>query len=265
MPATFLHELQHLISFSQHVVVHGGDPEYGWLDEGLSIVAEELGSLYYEQKCPGTAVAPTPRSSSPIRRRASSPDFLYDSYQYALLPDTASVTLHSDSDDGFSWRGGDWLLMRWLGDQMGTGVFKQLDREYAHWCGQHRERRAVVSFPSLFANFGLSLFTDSLPGLPRTTAPAADRFTTRNVRQLWNRLFVTSGRFRRPARLSGSALLDHADTSTAVMDPGTGSYFRLDTPTTAATVTIQFAGPGGVALPSALKPQLAIFRLPPGQ
>src|SRR4029077_6383007 len=48
VPGTFMHELQHLISFSQHVVIHGGGPEYGWLDEGLSIVAEELGSLYYE-------------------------------------------------------------------------------------------------------------------------------------------------------------------------------------------------------------------------
>src|SRR5690348_1772992 len=55
VPSTFMHELQHLISFSQHVVVHNGSSEYGWLDEGLSIVAEELGSLYYEQKCPGTA------------------------------------------------------------------------------------------------------------------------------------------------------------------------------------------------------------------
>jgi hypothetical protein len=49
------------------------------------------------------------------------------------------------------------------------------------------------------------------------------------------------------------------------MDPGTGSYFRLDTPTNAATVTIQFAGPGGTALPAGVHPQLSIFRLPPGQ
>ena len=73
VPGTFLHELQHLISFSQHVVVHHSNPEYGWLDEGLSIVAEELGSLYYEQKCPGTACRTRPDAdSSPIRRRGSS-------------------------------------------------------------------------------------------------------------------------------------------------------------------------------------------------
>jgi hypothetical protein len=45
-------------------------------------------------------------------------------------------------------------------------------------------------FPNLFANFALALYTDSLPGLGRTTAPAADQFMSRNVRQMWNRLFV---------------------------------------------------------------------------
>ena len=72
-PSTFLHELQHLISFSQHVVVHQGAPEYGWLDEGLSIVAEELGSLYYEQQLSAARrAARIRRSSFPTRRRASS-------------------------------------------------------------------------------------------------------------------------------------------------------------------------------------------------
>ena len=75
VPSTFLHELQHLISFSQHVVVHGGEPEYGWLDEGLSIVAEELGSVYYEKKCPGPRAARTRRRSFRIRHRDSSSSF----------------------------------------------------------------------------------------------------------------------------------------------------------------------------------------------
>ena len=41
--------------------------------------------------------------------------------------------------------------------------------------------------------------------------------------------------------------------------------FRIDTPTNASTVTIQFSGPSGAALPAAVRPQLSIFRLPPGQ
>ena len=85
-------------------------------------------------------------------------------------------------------------------------------------------------FPSLFADFGLSLFTDSLAGLPRTTAPSADRFVSRNVRLLWNRLFVTSGTSDVPLAFPLQLFPISADTATNVMDPGTGSYWRLDTP-----------------------------------
>jgi hypothetical protein len=264
VPATFMHELQHLISFSQHVVAHNGNSEYGWLDEGLSIVAEELGSLYYEQKCPGTACRSTPTQLFPDSSQGFIANFLYDSYQYALLPDTASVTLHSDSDDGFSWRGGDWLLMRWLGDQMGSGIFKKLEQNTLTGVA-NIVNSSGRSFPTLFADFGLSLVTDSLPGLPRATAPAADRFASRNVRQLWNRLYQTSSGSDVPLPYPVQLFPITTDTSTAVMDPGTASYFRIDTPTNAPTVTIQFSGPAGAALPAAFRPQLSIFRLPAGQ
>jgi hypothetical protein len=264
VPSTFMHELQHLISYSQHVVLHGGLPEYGWLDEGLSIVAEELGSLYYEQKCPGTACRSNPAQVFPDSSQGFVADFLYDSYQYALLPDTSSVTLHSDADDGFAWRGGDWLLMRWLGDQFGSGLFKALDQSRQIGV-PNIEAAAGRPFPQLFADFGLALVTDSLPGYTRTTAPTADRFVTRNVRQIWNRLFVTSlGASDIPYSFPVQIFSIGTDTSTSIMDPGTTSYYRLDTPSGASTVSLQFAGPGGVALPAAAKPQLAIFRLPPG-
>jgi hypothetical protein len=260
-----MHELQHLISFSQHVVVHGGNPEFGWLDEGLSIVAEELGSLYYEQKCPGTQCRTNPSQIFPDSAQGFVENFLYDSYQYAFLPDTASVTLHSDSDDGFSWRGGDWLLMRYLGDQMGSGFYKRLDQNSTIGI-PNIEAVSGQPFPTLFANFGLAMYTDSLPSLPRATAPAADRFVTRNVRQLWNRLFVTSGGASDvPLSYPVEVFPITADTTTNVMYPGTMSFWRIDTPSSASTVSIQFAAPGGTSLQALLKPQLAIFRLPPGQ
>jgi len=265
VPATFLHELQHLISYSQHVLVHGGLPEQGWLDEGLSIAAEELGSVYYEQKCPGTACRTNPSQIFPDSSQGFVADFLYDSYQYALLPDTASLTLHSDSDDGMSWRGGDWLLVRWLGDQYGNAIYKRLDQNTVTGVPNIE---AVVGqpFAGLFANFGLALYTDSLPGLPRSTAPAANRFVSRNLRQLWNRLYATSGGapgipLAEPVQLFSIT----ADTTTAVMDPGTMSFFRLDTPASASTVSIQFASPGGGQLPATAHAQLAVFRLPSGQ
>ncbi len=264
VPATFMHELQHLISFSQHFVVHGGNPEYGWLDEGLSIVAEELGSLFYEQKCPGTACRTNPAQIFPDSSQGFVQGFLFDSYEYGLRPDTASVTLHSDSDGGFSWRGGDWLLMRWLGDQMPAGFYRKLDQNVTTGVA-NIESASGQSFPTLFANFGLALVTDSLPGLPRNTAPPANRFVTRNMRQLWARLFATSAGPQIPLAFPISIALMSSDTSSHAMVPGTNAYFRLNTPAGTPTVSVQFATPGGVALPVGLKPQLAVFRLPSGQ
>jgi hypothetical protein len=265
VPAVFLHELQHLISFSQHVIVGGGNSAAGWLDEGLSIVAEELGSAYYEQQCPPPACRTNPAQLFPDSSQAFIQNMLYDSYQYALLPDTASVTLHDDSQFGFAWRGGAWLLMRWLGDHMGGGFYRLLERGPSGGVADI-EAATGQPFPELFANFGLALYTDSLPGLPRTTAPAVDRFATRNVKQLWARLFATSGPssdipLAQPVQLFSIT----SDTSSTVMVPGTMTYFRLDTPASASTVTIRFAGPVGAPLAVALKAQLAIFRLPAGQ
>ena len=259
-----MHELQHLISFSQHFVVHGGNPEYGWLDEGLSIVAEELGSLFYEQKCPGTACRTNPAQIFPDSSQGFVQGFLFDSYEYGLRPDTASVTLHSDSDGGFSWRGGDWLLMRWLGDQMPAGFYRKLDQNVVTGVA-NIESASGQSFPTLFANFGLALVTDSLPGLPRHTAPPANRFVTRNMRQLWGRLFTTSAGPQIPLAFPIQTALISNDTSNHSMVPGTSAYFRLNTPTGTSTVSVQFAAPGGVALSAGLKPQLGVFRLPAGQ
>ncbi len=265
IPATFLHELQHLVNFSQHVVVHGGSPEQGWLDEGLSLVAEEEGAVHYEQLYPPPSGRTDPSQLFPDSAESFVQGFLYDSYQYALLPDTSSVTLHSDSDNGFSWRGGDWLLLRWLGDQTNNAVYRKLEDTYATGV-PNIENAMGQPFPTLFADFGLALYTDSLPGLPRNTAPAADRFATRNVSQLWARLFATAGPasdipYARPLQLFPIT----TDTASSIMSPGTTAFYRLDTPQGAATVTIQFSAPGAHALATALQPQLAIFRLPAGQ
>jgi len=265
VPGTFLHELQHLINYSQHVVVSGGSPSDSWMDEGMSITAEELGSVYYEQKCPPPACRTDPTQLFPDSSQGFVQDFLYDSYQYALLPDTATITLSTDDEGGFSWRGGAWLFVRWLGDQMGSGVYKQLERGPSN-AFTDVQQVTGQTFPALFANFGLALYTDSLPGLPRNTAPAANRFVSRNVKQLWARLFATSGNavdipYQNPVLLFPIT----NDTTTSVLLPGTMTFFRLDTPANVATVTIQFAAPGGLAFSPSLHAQMAVFRLPAGQ
>jgi hypothetical protein len=265
VPGTFLHELQHLINYSQHVVVSGGLPSDSWMDEGMSIVAEELGSVYYEQKCPPPQCRTNPSQLFPDSSQGFVQDFLYDSYEYAYLPDTATITLSTDNEGGFSWRGGAWLFVRWFGDQMGPGAYKLLERGPSDSFADVQQVSGQT-FASLFANFGIALYADSLPGLPRTTAPAVNRFVSRNVKQLWARLFATSGPSSDIPVAEPVALYSIvADTSSYVLLPGTMTFFRLDTPATSPTVTIQFSAPGGLPFNPALHAQIAVFRLPPGQ
>jgi hypothetical protein len=268
VPGTFLHELQHLINYSQHVVISGSDPSSSWLDEGMSIVAEELGSVYYEQKCPGTACRTNPSQLFPDSSQGFIQDFLYDSYQYAFLPDTASVTLSTDNEGGFSWRGGAWLFARWLGDQYGSSVYHQLERGPSNALADVQQVTGQT-FPALFSNFGIALYTDSLPGLPRTTAPAANRFVSRNVSQLWARLYATSGApgtdIPTPTPIASFLATVNSDTSSSVLVPGTMSFWRINTLANQATVTIQFSASGGLPFSPLLAPQIAVFRLPPGQ
>lgn len=264
VPATFLHETEHLINYAQHVVVRGGASGESWADEGLAIVAEELGSRYYEDRCPPPACRTSAAQLFPDSSQGFVSGFLYDSYQFALLPDTASLTMHDDGEDGFSWRGGEWLLMRYLADQLGSNFTRRFITGPSSAITTI-EQLTGLSYATVMANFAIALYADSLPGLARTTAPSVNRFSSRNLRQMWARLYVTSGGasdvpFSMPIQLFPVS----ADTSTAVMSPGAMTYFKLTTTSSSTNVTVRFAAPGGVPLNPLLKPQVAIFRLPPG-
>jgi hypothetical protein len=263
-PATFLHELQHLINFSQHVVVRGGSQEKGWLDEGLSIVAEELGSLYYENKFPPPTGRKDPAQIFPDSSQGFIEGLLFSSYAYLLKTDTATVTLHSDADGGLAWRGGDWLLMRWLGDVKGTGIYKTLVQTTLTGTANIASA-ANEPFAGLFGDFSLALYTDSLPGIPKASIPVRNKFAIRNLRRMYQRLYDTSQPSTEIPRPFPIIVTPITGTITASMVPGTMSFYRLDTPAGQSTVTVQFQSTTpGVPLPAVLSPQVSIFRLPPG-
>jgi len=266
-PATFLHELQHLINFSQHVVVRGGSQEKGWLDEGLSIVAEELGSLYYENKFPPPTGRKDPTQLFPDSSEGFIGDLLFSSYSYLLKTDTATVTLHSDADGGIAWRGGDWLLMRWLGDVKGTGIYKTLVQTTLTGTANIASA-ANEPFAGLFGDFSLALYTDSLPGIPKSSIPVRNKFAIRNLRQMYQRLYDTSvlaGGSSDVPRAFPIVVTPLSGTITASMVPGTMSFYRLDATSGQSTVTVQFQSTTpGVPVPAVLSPQVSIFRLPPG-
>lgn len=255
VPATFLHELQHLISFSQHVVVNKGAAEEGWLDEGMSLVAEELGSTYYEQKYPPPTGRTNPAQLFPDSAEGYIIGQLGDSYTYLSRPDTASTTLHSDADGGLAWRGGDWLLLRWLGDQKGTAFYQQLERNHTTGIA-NIAAAAGEPFPGLFGDFSLALWTDSIVGQPRSSVPQRNRFVTRNLRELFAAYYNAGGSTREYPVLVDT--LSVGSSTTGKMVPGTMMFYRVDA---SSPIRVKFAPPTG-SFDASLHPQLSIYRLP---
>ncbi|MDZ7630899.1 MAG: hypothetical protein U5K74_05960 [Gemmatimonadaceae bacterium] len=80
-PANFIHELQHMISYNQHVLSRNAGTEAVWLNEGLSHIAEELGGKLYEARYPCPNLPPCPPAG-----RASTAQIFPDSAQGFLPP-----------------------------------------------------------------------------------------------------------------------------------------------------------------------------------
>ena len=107
---------------------------------------------------------------------------------------------------------------------------------------------------------------DSIPGVPKSSIPPRDRFTSRTLRRLYQALYNGSGGsglVPRPFPILATALTAGTPQSATVV-PGTPVFYRLDTPAGAGSVRLQLAAPNGSALAASLHPQVSIFRLPPG-
>jgi hypothetical protein len=257
-PGTFLHELQHMISYSQHVVIHGGSAEEGWLDEGLSIVAQELGSLHYENKFPPPTGRTNPSQLLPDSAEGFIADQFDEAFAYLVKPDTTTLTLHSDADGGLAWRAGDWLFAHWLGDQEGPSFYKRLEQSTVTGT-DNIAAAAGEPFQSLFGDFGLALWTDSIPGVPKSAIPQRDKFTTRTLRTIFQAVFdAGSAGAAGPFPITVRTLAGQA---TGSMVPGTVSYFEISTSTSVPITTLRFSPPNGGTFASSLHPQVSVFRL----
>lgn len=189
--STFVHEMQHMISYFHHVVARGGEPESHWINEGLSHIAEELASRLYEVRYPPPLNRSTPTQIFPDSAGPFIGQLLMNAYLYLASSATHSVTTF-DGTGSLEERGGAWLFLRWLGDQKGEGMYKRLVQTSQTGIA-NVEARAGEPFAKLFGDFSVALWADSLPGAPRSAMAPRYRFATRNLRQLMARQATISG------------------------------------------------------------------------
>jgi hypothetical protein len=113
VPVTFSHEIQHMISYNQHVLMRGGQSEQLWLNEGMSHLSEELAALHFEG----------------LGQRDRFSQFaigdLYDAFLYLKSPGDHFVIPLSGTGT-LEERGAAWLFLRWLLDQYGDDMSRRL-------------------------------------------------------------------------------------------------------------------------------------------
>jgi hypothetical protein len=154
LPGVMVHELQHLISFRYRFL--GGGPanfEILWLAEALAHMAEELG---------GDEMA---RAGDFALAEDLWLGNFDQAWRYLLNPARYSLTTVVGGGS-LGERGAGWLFLRWLADQYGDFIFRELtqstDRGVANV-----EARTGEPFFRLFADWAMTLWSDdvAIPGL----------------------------------------------------------------------------------------------------
>lgn len=257
-PPTFIHEFQHMISYNQHVFVFDSDDEVTWLNEGLSHIAEEVVARFYDDKYDPPADQPG-RLFSDTANIFINND-LANAYEFLESPATTSLTLF-ESTGTLAERGAAWLFLRWLADQKDSTIFRRLVQTNLTGIA-NIENVAQESFPVLFGDWALALWTDSIPGHPRTSVPARNRYKSRNLRQIYARLnFIAPQVFPRVYPLVPRGLAFGASVQSS-MYPGSMEYFETTSLATDPSIGFRFARPEGLVFGAPLRAQLGLFRLP---
>lgn len=255
--ATFVHELQHMISFNQHVLVRNNQSEVVWLNEGLSHISEELASRFYETRFPPPLGRIDPAQLFPDSSQSFIGGNLFNAYNYLRETEEHSVTTFG-SFGSLEERGAAWLFLRYLGDLKGDAIFGRLVQTSQTGLA-NVEAQAGEQFETLFGDFSIAIWTDSLPGVARSAIPERYRFKSRNLRQIYARLNQTGSTQRvYPVSLEPLSIGTPVNES---MPNGTMDLFQLQADAASAFDLTLKPPATSPAFPQSLATQLSIFRL----
>ena len=263
VPGTFIHEFQHMISFNQHVLARGGSSEDVWLNEGLSLIAEETAARYYEERYP-----PPPMSGEVFSDSAAMflEEIILHAFDYIFASKSYSVTTF-DGFGALEERGAAWLFLRWLGDQKGDQIHGRLVQTRATSI-ENIQAASGENFAALFGDFAIAVAAD-VPGFARATLAQRYRFTPRPNNLDYRTIFERIGnKYGRPVphpvnnSISLTQLQPHATATPQSMVQGTMAFYNLSTTAIAQeSIGLLFTNPTGGPLSPLLVPQVGIVRI----
>lgn len=243
-PVTFVHELQHMISFVQHVLVQGGNSEEGWLDEGLSKYAEELAGRSY---LPGNNAQFTNYVINDV----------FDAYDYLRAP-AASPLLIPEDTGTLAEIGASWLFTRYLVDQFGAGLPRKLHQTTLVGSANVAAQTGQP-FTTLVTRWALSNWVSDLPGF---SPPFELQDTSWHFRTTFASLHGQDPTdFPLPYPLVPGAGGGSQISISGTVTSGSGAYVRVFQAPAGAAFSLRFTRDGSTALPAALVPRLDIIRI----
>ena len=252
---TLIHELQHMISFNQHVLVRRGNLEETWLNEGLSHYAEELGGrLIPNEDCVGS---PSCRSQYSSGNLLDAYDFMEDTEaQFMVFPDNSRGTLEE--------RGAVWLFTSWLADVFATDPNgHNVTRGLVQTSQIGATNVAAVTgtaFATLVAEWMLAIYLDDLPGFtPQSSRLAYSRWGFRQIFE--NNCCTANAAFElafpfSPVNSTGSGNFQRSGT----LRGGSGRHFRASVGSDGLDILVA-RSIGGGQLDAALAGRVGIVRI----
>ena len=252
---TLIHELQHMISFNQHVLVRSGNIEETWLNEGLSHYSEELaGRLIPNEECAGSSSC---RSLYTSGNLLDAYDFMEDTEAHHLVfPDNSNGTLEE--------RGAVWLFTSWLTDQFKTDPNgHNVSRGLVQTSQVGATNVAGVTgtaFATLVAEWMLAIYLDDLPGFtPQSSRLAYSRWGFRQIFE--NNCCTPNAAFElafpfSPVNTTGSANFQR----TGTLRGGSGRHFEASVGSDGLDILVARSIGGGL-LDAALTGRVGIVRI----
>lgn len=245
VPATLIHELQHMISYNQHVLLRGGDVETLWLNEALAHLASEIGGLYYLEQ------GDTARFSSFAIGN------VFNAYQY-LSATGSHFVLPGEGGGSIAERGAAWLFVRWIVDQFGDLITRRLVE--TRLTGAENVAAATGEpFARLVGEWFLTPYVNDLPDFDTPPRLQYRRWRFRRTYEALNQqapeLFPTPFPLE-PLQASGGAFA-----FSGVLHSGSGQLVRVLQDPGANGFTVRLSGLGGEPLSASLGARVNVIRI----
>ncbi len=255
LPITVIHELQHMISLNQHVLLRGGKAEVLWLNEALSHFAEELGG----RRIP---------LGEPTRRNYFAGNWI-NAYRY-LDSTFAHYMLPTEGIGTLAERGAEWLYLRYLVDQYAgdttVAAWNALTRQLLFTTRTGAANVDAVTggeYTTSVTRWALANWVSDLDRVvPGFVPPPELRYTSWSLRPLFDSLSTARPDvFPKPFPLTPPVDVGPAVALSGTLHAGSGSYQRVVQASPDSGFTLLFSEGNGTALPAGVTPRLNVIRI----